>query len=156
MRIQADLADLADLKRLADAIHGKGTTVEMLNRWAQFEAACKPELIVALIAEKERYDEGMRAIACQLGAGGYNATELTADQLLAKVCDGLNAFTDTSGCLLDQVRSERDQLKSVVDSLSEAVRGAIKYVAFAFDQGMEGAEPAGLAMEDSVAMAGQL
>jgi hypothetical protein len=156
MDIKGSLTDLAGLKRLAEVIHGKGTTVEMLNRWAQFEAACKPQLILALIAENERYDEGMRAIACQLGAGGYNATELTADQLLAKVCDGLNALTDTSGCLLDQVRSERDQLKSAVDSLSEAVRGAIKYVAFAFDQGIEGAESAGLAMEDAVVMAGQL
>lgn len=48
------MIDAQTLKRLDDlaaAIHGKGTTVEMLNRWAAFEAACKPELIRAMIAE---------------------------------------------------------------------------------------------------------
>ncbi|MCG8291911.1 hypothetical protein [Pseudomonas entomophila] len=48
------MIDAQTLKRLDDlatAIHGEGTTVEMLNRWAAFEAACKPELIRAMIAE---------------------------------------------------------------------------------------------------------
>ncbi|AJG13827.1 hypothetical protein RK21_02319 [Pseudomonas plecoglossicida] len=43
--------NLQRLDALAGAIHGKGTTVEMLNRWAAFEAACKPELIQAMVAE---------------------------------------------------------------------------------------------------------
>lgn len=50
------MSERSELKRLAESIHGKGTTVEMLNRWAQFEAACKPELILELIAEIERLE----------------------------------------------------------------------------------------------------
>lgn len=48
------MIDAQTLKRLDDlaaGIHGEGTTVEMLNRWAAFEAACKPELIRAMVAE---------------------------------------------------------------------------------------------------------
>ncbi|MNP93513.1 hypothetical protein D3C85_60380 [compost metagenome] len=75
---------------------------------------CAIKYLAAALAENERFDEGMRAIACQLGAGGYNAPELTAEQLLAKVCDGLNTFTESTGSLLDQVRSERDQLNAEV------------------------------------------
>lgn len=46
-----DQEQLTRLDELAAAIHGKGTTVEMLNRWAAFESACKPDLIQAMVAE---------------------------------------------------------------------------------------------------------
>lgn len=50
------MTDYSNLETLAEAIHGKGTTIEMLNRWAAFESACKPELILGLIAENKRLE----------------------------------------------------------------------------------------------------
>lgn len=70
-----------------------------------------------LKAENEKFDEGMRSLAFQLGAGGYNAETLTAEQLVGKVTDGLASFAESSGRLLDQVRAERDALRSQVATL---------------------------------------
>lgn len=56
-----DVEQLKRLDELASAIHGKGTTVEMLNRWAAFESACKPELIQAMVAELGRLKSRERA-----------------------------------------------------------------------------------------------
>lgn len=62
--------------------------------------------------ENGKFDEGMRSMACSLGAGGYNAETLTADQLVDKVQWGLTNLADSSAKLLDQVRAERDQLNT--------------------------------------------
>lgn len=70
-----------------------------------------------LKAENEKFDEGMRSLAFQLSAGGYNAETLTAEQLVGKVTDGLASFAESSGRLLDQVRAERDALRSQVATL---------------------------------------
>lgn len=78
-----------------------------------------------LKAENKKFDEGMRSMACSLGAGGYNAETLTADQLVDKVQWGLTNLADSSGRLLDQVRAERDQLFGQTEQLkaeSEALR----------------------------------
>ena len=44
--------------------------------------------------ELAKFDEGMRALACSLGAGGYNAETLTADQLVGKVQWGIDHLLD--------------------------------------------------------------
>lgn len=70
-----------------------------------------------LKAENAKFDEGMRSMACSLGAGGYNAETLTADQLVDKVQWGLTNLADSSAKLLDQVRAERDQLFGQTEQL---------------------------------------
>lgn len=85
--------DYSELKKLAEDIHGKGTTVEMLNRWARFEAACKPELILALIAENaarllnsERYMVLRQADVDTIHNGGLFAG-LTPDNIVINGSD---------------------------------------------------------------------
>ena len=70
-----------------------------------------------LKAENEIFEEGMRSLACSLSAGGYNAVTLTADQLVRKVNDGLEMFTNSTGDLLGQITAERDQLRAEVAGL---------------------------------------
>jgi len=70
-----------------------------------------------LKAENKKFDEGMRSMACSLGAGGYNAETLTADQLVDKVQWGLTNLADSSAMLLDKVRAERDQLFGMTEQL---------------------------------------
>jgi chromosome segregation ATPase len=41
-------------------------------------------------AELDKFDGAMRALACNLGAGGYNAESLTANQLASKVQWGID------------------------------------------------------------------
>ncbi|MCO8161051.1 hypothetical protein NJC38_02655 [Pseudomonas sp. 21LCFQ010] len=84
---------------------------------AEDEAIDAEEQRDQLKAENEKFDEGMRSLAFQLSAGGYNAETLTAEQLVGKVTDGLASFAESSGRLLDQVRAERDALRSQVATL---------------------------------------
>lgn len=65
-----------------------------------------------LKAENEIFEDGMRSLASTLGAGGYNATTLTAAQLVEKVQWGVNHFADTSGHMVDQLRAEVAGLKT--------------------------------------------
>lgn len=64
--------------------------------------------------EVAAYEDAMRSLACQLGAGGFNAESLTAAQLVAKVQWGINNLTETQGRLLDEVSAERDALRARV------------------------------------------
>lgn len=48
------MSDYSELSRLADAIHGPGSTMQMLARWRAFENACHPKLIKELIAERDQ------------------------------------------------------------------------------------------------------
>ncbi|MCP1651643.1 hypothetical protein [Pseudomonas nitroreducens] len=66
----------------------------------------------ALREEVAAYEDGMRSLACQLGAGGFNAEKLTAAQLVEKVQWGIDNLAETQGRLLDEVRSERDALRA--------------------------------------------
>ncbi len=68
----------------------------------------------ALREEVAAFEDGMRSLACQLGAGGFNAEKLTAAQLIEKVQWGINNLAETQGRLLDEVRSERDALRARV------------------------------------------
>jgi cell division protein FtsB len=120
------MSDYSELKQLALAsLECQVPTHQLAHDYA-FEQAAKPGLIWQLIekyeglnAETEKFADGMRSLACVLGAGGYNAVTLTADQLVAKVNAGLEMFTTSTGGLLDTVTAERDQLKTE----NEALRG---------------------------------
>ena len=43
-----------------------------------------------------KFDEGIRALACSLGVGGYNAEILTADQLVGKVQWGIDNLLEVN------------------------------------------------------------
>ncbi|WP_181432011.1 hypothetical protein [Pseudomonas jessenii] len=79
---------------------------------AKFVSLANPAAVLAMIAESEVFEDGMRSLASTLGAGGYNAEALTATQLVEKVQWGVNHLADTSGRLADELRAERDQLKA--------------------------------------------
>ena len=91
------MTDYTELKRLAGAIQGEGSTVEMLIRWAAFESACKPDLIMAMIDELEcpfrlarhskRLVEALRAEVAGLRTG-YEAYERVNAELKAE-CEAL-------------------------------------------------------------------
>lgn len=66
--------------------------------------------VLGMLSELEKFDDGMRALAFQLSAGGYNAETLTADQLVSKVSDGLKAFVDSTGVLVDALRKDKTRL----------------------------------------------
>ena len=65
-----------------------------------------PGEVERLRAENEAFDAGMRNLACQLSAGGYNANSLTAAQLLEKVQWGLTHLTETHARLVDSLRAQ--------------------------------------------------
>lgn len=65
-----------------------------------------------LKAENAAFEEGCRKLAFQLSAGGYNADNLTAEQLIAKVQGGLDLFCESTSGRVQKVEAERDQLKA--------------------------------------------
>lgn len=67
--------------------------------------------VLGMLSELEKFDDGMRALAFQLSAGGYNAETLTADQLVSKVSDGLKAFVDSTGSLVDGLRKDAERYR---------------------------------------------
>lgn len=69
-------------------------------------APADPGEVERLRAENEAFDAGMRNLACQLSAGGYNANSLTAAQLLEKVQWGLTHLTETHARLVDSLRAQ--------------------------------------------------
>lgn len=58
------------------------------GKWIRHDAATSQ--LAALREELVKFDDAMRALACNLGAGGYNAEFLTADQLASKVQWGID------------------------------------------------------------------
>lgn len=69
-------------------------------------------LVRELRAEIEVFKEGCRKLAFQLGAGGYNADEIMAGQLIAKIQGGLDLFCDSTSGWVQKLEAERDQLKA--------------------------------------------
>lgn len=65
-----------------------------------------------LKGEIEVFEEGCRKLAFQLSAGGYNAAELTAEQLIAKVQGGLDLFCESTSGWVQKVEAERYRLKA--------------------------------------------
>jgi hypothetical protein len=105
--------------------------MQMLARWREFEHACEPKLILALIAENEAFEDGMRSLASTLGTGGYNAVTLSAARLVDKVQWGVNHLADASGRLADDLRAERDRLKAENEALrkdAERLQSATAFV----------------------------
>jgi hypothetical protein len=70
-------------------VHMSTGRPEAGRHYAQLYDAAQSQL-AALREELAKFDEGMRALACSLGAGGYNAETLTADQLVGKVQWGID------------------------------------------------------------------
>lgn len=67
----------------------------------------------ALIAENERFDEGMRSIASSLGAGGYNAEHLSAAELVDKVRWGVDHLCDTHERRITELKAEIEALRKL-------------------------------------------
>ena len=80
----------------------------------------------ALREELAKFDEGMRALACSLGAGGYNAETLTADQLVGKVQWGIDHLLDIHERRLTAAEQRNaelaEALKCVEDRCSSFLR----------------------------------
>lgn len=74
-----------------------------------------------LRAENEAFDAGMRNLACQLSAGGYNAETLTADQLLEKVQWGLAHLTETQTRLVDTLRAQLAERGALLSSVQAEI-----------------------------------
>ena len=75
-----------------------------------------------LRAENEAFDAGMRNLACQLSAGGYNSESLTADQLLEKVQWGLTNLTEAQARLVDGLRAQRAERDALLTKMKALFR----------------------------------
>lgn len=73
--------------------------------------------------ENEAFDAGMRNLACQLSAGGYNAESLTADQLLEKVQWGLTHLTEAQARLVAQLQADMTERDEQIDALRQGMKG---------------------------------
>lgn len=67
------------------------------------------------------------------------------------ISSDLGMFEDHQLCenILDLI-AERDQLKADSEKLRDAGAVALRFLAFAFDEGVEGAELAGRAIENAI------
>jgi hypothetical protein len=72
--------------------------------------------LAALREELEKFDEGMRALACSLGAGGYNAETLTADQLVGKVQWGIDNIITVQEQRLADAERRNAELEAMLDT----------------------------------------
>lgn len=72
-----------------DGWHQDDNEVVLAGEHDKAMKAAQSEL-AALREELAKFDEGMRWLACSLGAGGFNAESLTADELVGKVKWGVN------------------------------------------------------------------
>lgn len=82
-------------------------------------------LVQQLKAEIEIFQEGCRKLAFQLSAGGYNADNLTAEQLIAKVQGGLDLFCESTSGWVQKVEAERNQLKAENAELIDLMRRVV-------------------------------
>ena len=81
-----------------------------------------PGEVDRLRAENEAFDAGMRNLACQLSAGGYNSESLTADQLLEKVQWGLTNLTEAQARLVDGLRAQRAERDALLTKMKALFR----------------------------------
>ncbi|HHF0638470.1 MULTISPECIES: hypothetical protein [Pseudomonas] len=125
-----DINKLRELAELCLSPADGETASESANldalRRVYFRQEANPQAILKLIAEVERlrgeveaYEEGMRSLACNLGAGGYNADTLTAVQLVDKVQWGVDNLAETQSRLLDEVRTENTALRKTAERYRE-------------------------------------
>ncbi|MGV8567639.1 MAG: hypothetical protein ACWA7E_06370 [Pseudomonas asiatica] len=90
-------------------------------------APADPEEVERLHVENEAFDAGMRNLACQLSAGGFNAETLTADQLLEKVQWGLTNLTGAQARLVDSLRAQLAERDALLRELADAPPAAMEF-----------------------------
>lgn len=139
---QAKILDLANLKRVAETAENmfaelcKSGGDDLAEAWhkaeLEFMDAANSTAVLALMEDNDRLQK-----------------------LVSWQGEGNTKITVNAGPVM-KLMDERDQLKAENDTLRKAAAGAIKYVAFAFDQGIEGAEAAGIALENAAARAARL
>lgn len=95
-----------ELKLLAEAIHGPGSTMQMLARWREFENACEPKLILAMIAENERLTA---ELDCPFRLARHSK----------RLVEQLRAQAEQYDQALIKMAAERDQLKAENERLAE-------------------------------------
>lgn len=62
-------------------------------------------------AQNENFADHMRALACRLGAGGYNAPEVDPDQFASKINGGIDMLVDPLVADLEQARADADRYR---------------------------------------------
>jgi len=75
--------------------------------------------LAALREELAKFDQAMRALAFSLGAGGYNADKLTADQLDGKVQWGIDHLVDVHEKRLTAAEQRNATLEKAVQQSIE-------------------------------------
>lgn len=125
----------AELRRLAEAVCDDywSPDVGMTTAETMYACAAAPGVVLLLLDECEEYESGMRAIACNLGAGGYNAAELSAAELLSKVNWGIDSFATSQQNLADSLRVERDAALAELESLRIQVSTLTEWYSNALD-----------------------
>lgn len=91
--------------------------------------------LAALREELAKFDEGMRALACSLGAGGYNAETLTADQLVGKVQWGIDNIVTVQEQRLADAERRNAELTGLLRTHTDHV-ATLCDVMFRFGLGM--------------------
>ncbi len=124
---------------------------EEMRALQQFHEEVDPETVLALIAENDLLvaacEKAEQIINIECKASSFdqaraNLLETERDRLRAEVA-GLRTGYEA----YEQVNAE---LKAENEALRGAGAGALRFVAFAFDEGVEGAELAGRAIEDAI------
>ncbi|HDS1765688.1 hypothetical protein NPS42_14750 [Pseudomonas putida] len=108
-----------------DGISKVWATIESLEKCIAIAAKqihADPGEVDRLRAENEAFDAGMRNLACQLSAGGYNSESLTADQLLEKVQWGLTNLTEAQARLVDGLRAQRAERDALLTKMKALFR----------------------------------
>lgn len=136
------MTDYSELKRLAEHhinLHGdtwhaeESKALESLPTFSSewFVAAASPKAVLALIAENERLSQS------------------PAQQVVTGIAVAAAAYLaqEAKGCLESGLFEQIDQLKAEVEALRTALSDARPYVAFAFSEGMEGAQEAGMKLD---------
>ena len=120
---------------------------------AEFIAAANPAAVLELIADLERNQRMLLAACLDMGAiGEALGADMNSDgdELLGMISE-----------LKEKYQAARNRKNSITalkaenESLQSACAGALKFVAFAFDQGIEGAELAGRTIEAALSKATQ-
>lgn len=103
---------------------------DYLRRLRDYYSEAQPDVVLELIQEHEAYEEGMRELASYLGAGGYNADRLSAEQLLEKVKWGVDHNASAQDARIQALTQERDALKAKANGFDmlKAVIGSPEYV----------------------------
>lgn len=103
---------------------------DYLRRLRDYYSEAQPDVVLELVQEHEAFHEGMRELASYLGAGGYNADQLSAEELLEKVKWGVDHNASAQDARIQALTQERDALKLKADGFDmlKAVIGSPEYV----------------------------